>query len=179
VGFGSVWVVSCCGDHSDARTYTIVRLEEQTGGVQSEITLPIQNAVADGRPVIRVGQDSVWVGLDDPALIVRIDPATSSIRSTLPVELPVTDMAIGPADALWVTESEPWYRFGAVVSDRCDGRLVRIDPGTERVVAANTMACPMSVAIAGDDVWVGAAGTEGRGTSGGMPPSLVHLRVTR
>ncbi|MFL5707983.1 MAG: hypothetical protein ACJ77Y_03200 [Chloroflexota bacterium] len=176
-GFGSVWVVSCCGDHSDARTYSIVRLGEETGDVQARIVLPVQNAVADSRPVIRVGPDSVWVGLTDPAVIVRIDPATSSVRSTLPAELPVTDLAIGPDDSLWVTESEPWYRFGAVASDRCDGRLERIDPTTEELVAATTMTCPMSVAVAGDDVWVGTAGTEGSGTSGGVPPQLVHLRA--
>jgi hypothetical protein len=35
----------------------------------------------------------------------------------------------------------------------------------------------MSVAVAGDDVWVGTAGTEGTGTSGGVPPMLVHLRA--
>jgi hypothetical protein len=177
VGFGSVWVVSCCGDHSDVRTYTIVRLERKTGGVQASISLPVHESNADARPVIRIGPDSVWVGLADLPLIVRIDPATSSIRSTLPVDLPVTDLAIGSDGSLWVTESEPWYQFGAVVGDRCDGRLGRIRPETERVVAATTMACPVSVAVAGDDVWVGTAGTEGTGTSGGVPPMLVHLRA--
>lgn len=177
VGFGSTWVVTCCGDHSDARTYSIVRLEEETGGVQASISLPALETNADARPVIRIGPDSVWVGLADLPLIVRIDPATSSIRSTLPVDLPVTDLAIGSDGSLWVTESEPWYRFGAVVGDRCDGQLARVDAETERVVAATIMACPMSVAVAGDDVWVGTAGTEGTGTSGGVPPMLVHLRA--
>ena len=112
VGFGSVWVVSCCGDHSDARTYTIVRLEEETGGIQAEVTLPVQQTPVDGRPVIRVGPDSVWVGLADPPLIVRIDPATGSIRSTLPMDLTVTDMAIGPDGSLWVDG------VGTLVPDR-------------------------------------------------------------
>jgi hypothetical protein len=176
VGFGSIWVVTCCDDN-ESRTYTIVRLERETGGVQASITLPAGEAGADDRPVIRVGPDSVWVGLVDPALIVRIDPATSSVRSTIPVDLPVTDMAIGPAGGLWLTQSEPWYRIGAVVSDRCDGVLARLDPATDEVATATTIACPMSVAIAGDDIWVGSAGTEGRGTSGGQPPMLVHLRA--
>jgi hypothetical protein len=124
-----------------------------------------------------VGPDSVGGGLVDPALIVRTAPATSSVRSTIPVDLPVTDMAIGPAGGLWLTQSEPWYRIGAVVSDRCDGVLARLDPATDEVATATTIACPMSVAIAGDDIWVGSAGTEGRGTSGGQPPMLVHLRA--
>ena len=106
VGFGSVWVVSCCGDHSDARTYSIVRLEKETGGVQASITLPAPEAEADGRPVVRVGPDSVWVGLTDLPLVVRIDPATNSIRSTLPVDLPVSDLAVGDDGSLWLTESE-------------------------------------------------------------------------
>jgi hypothetical protein len=177
VGFGSAWVVSCCGDHSDARTYTIMRLDEETGDIQASISLPAHETMVDARPVIRIGPDSVWVGLADQPLIVRIDPATSSIRSTLQVDLPVTDLAIGQDGSVWATGSEPWYRFGAVVGDRCDGQLARIQPETERVVAATTMACPMSVAVAGDDVWVGTAGTEGTGTSGGVPPMLVHLRA--
>ena len=177
VGFGSVWVVSCCGDHSDARTYTIVRLDQRTGGIQASIALSAHETLADARPVIRIGPDSVWVGRADLPLIVRIDPATNSIRATLPVDLPVTDLAVGADGMLWATESEPWYRFGAAVGDRCDGQLVRIRPDTERVVAATTMACPMSLAVAGDDVWVGTAGTEGTGTSGGVPPMLVHLRA--
>ena len=134
VGFGSVWVVSCCGAHSDARTYTIVRLERETGGVQASITLPVPEAGADGRPVVRIGSDSVWVGLADLPLVVRIDPATSSIRSTLPTELPVSDIAVGSDGSLWIAESETWYRYGAVMSDRCEGRLVRVDPVLERPV---------------------------------------------
>ncbi len=177
VGFGSVWVVSCCGSHSDARTYSIVRLEKDTGGIQATIALPGLESQADARPVVRVGPDSVWVGLADSPLIVRIDPATSSIRSTLPMDLPVSDLAIGDDGSVWVTESEEWYRFGAVVSDRCDGHLVRIDPASESAVAANALACPMSVAISGRDVWVGSAGTEGSAI-GGTPPSVVHLRAT-
>jgi len=179
VGFGSVWVVSCCGDQADLRTFTIVRLEEETGAVQVKLTItrPDPAAAADARPVIRVGPDSVWVALADLPLVVRIDPATNNIRSTLLLDLPVTDLAIGPGGSLWATESEPWYRAGAVVGDRCDGRLTHIDPETELVVAATTMACPMSVAIAGNDVWVGTAGTEGTGTSGGVPPMLVHLQA--
>jgi hypothetical protein len=177
VGFGSVWVVSCCGSHSDARTYSIVRLEKDTGGIQATIALPALETQADARPVVRVGPDSVWVGLTDSPLVVRIDPATSSIRSTLPMDLPVSDLAVGDDGSVWVTESEAWYRFGAVVSDRCDGHLVRIDPVSESAVSANTLACPMSVAISGRDVWVGSAGTEGSAI-GGTPPSVVHLRAT-
>ena len=176
VGFGSVWVVSCCGAHSDARTYTIVRLERETGGVQASITLPVPEAGADGRPVVRIGSDSVWVGLADLPLVVRIDPATSSIRSTLPTELPVSDIAVGGDGSLWIAESETWYRYGAVMSDRCEGRLVRVDPVLERPVASTTVTCPMSVAVRGNDVWVGTAGTEPRST-GYMPPRLMHLRA--
>ena len=176
VGFGSVWVVSCCGDHSDARTYSIVRLERETGGAQATITVPVPEQAADGRPVIRIGHDSVWVGFGEVPLIVRIDPATSTIRSTLATELPVSDLAVDDDGTIWATESETWYRFGAVDSDRCEGQLVRIDPVSERLLAWTTMTCPMSVAVSGTDVWVGTAGTE-PGATGGMVPRLVHLRA--
>ena len=168
--------MSCCGDDSDPRTYSIVRLERETGGVQATITIPVPESVADGRPVLRIGHDSVWVGLSELPLIVRIDPATNSIRSTIATDLPVTDLAVDDDGSIWVTESEAWYRFGAAASDRCEGRLVRLDPVLERPIAATTLTCPMSVAVAGNDVWVGSAGTEPSST-GGVPPRLVHLRA--
>ncbi|HEX6868518.1 MAG TPA: hypothetical protein VF119_06915 [Candidatus Limnocylindrales bacterium] len=177
VGFGSVWVVACCGDDGDGQTtYSIVRLERETGGVQATIPVPVPEAIVDGRPVIRIGHDAVWVGLGEVPLVLRIDPATSSIRATVAMELPVTDLAVDDDGTIWATESETWYRSGAVDSDRCEGQLVRIDPTIERPVARTTMTCPMSVAVAGNDLWVGTAGTE-PGATGGMPPRLVHLRA--
>ena len=88
----------------------------------------------------------------------------------------MSDIARRGDGSLWMAESETWYRDGAAMSDRCDGRLVRLDPDLERPVAATTIACPMSVAVHGNDVWVGTAGTEPRST-GYLPPRLVHMRV--
>lgn len=176
VGFGSVWVVSCCASPGGARTDTIVRLEEETGGIQATITLPDLETEADARPVVRIGPDSVWVGLAELPAVVRIDPATSTIRSLFSMELPVSDLAVGDDGSIWATELEAWFRSGAVLSDRCDGRLVRIDPVIERVVASSTVTCPMSVAVAGEDIWIGSAGTEPSAT-GGMPPRLLRMRA--
>jgi len=177
VGFGSVWVVSCCGSDPGTRTYSIVRLEKETGGIQASITLLVRQGVADVRPLVRIGQDSVWVGVADLGLVVRIDPATNAIRSAVPMDLPVSDLAVGADGSIWITEAETWYRDGAILSDRCDGALVRFDPVLESVVASTTLTCPMSVAVSGDDLWVGSAGTERRGV-GGVPPRLLHMRAT-
>jgi virginiamycin B lyase len=108
-GWGSVWVPSC-GAHE------LLRLDEKTGKVTAEVAADPANSEGG----IAVGDESVWMVVK-PSTLVRIDPKSNSVVSTL--ELP--------------TGSEnPTFGDGFVwVSSFGHDQLLKVDPKLNKIVA--------------------------------------------
>lgn len=91
---------------------------------------------------VAVSRGAVWAGKGDTKSLVRIDPTTDRVVSTIPVGV------------------EPWYiaaSDAAVwVSDWRTNTVVRVDPATDRVVATipGLETGPTGLAIAPGAVWV-------------------------
>jgi YVTN family beta-propeller protein len=90
---------------------------------------------------LAVTEDAVWVLTPSDSSLVRIDPATNDVVTTIPVGRAPSGLAIG-AGAVWV-------------SRHSDGTVVRIDPATNQVVATIAVGrAPGAVTVAGGVVWV-------------------------
>jgi hypothetical protein len=153
-GFGSLWV-------SDYIHGSLIRVSGSTSLSLARIAIgnpaalqpgcqPDQEDAPAGSLIIRrcdlpsgvaCGAGSVWVGRNDLQAVVRIDPATNRVVSTIPVGIRVFGIAASQ-DAIWVTSYE-------------DNAAVRIDPRTNRVVARLTgLHGPSGILIAPDAVWL-------------------------
>jgi TolB protein len=146
-GGGAVWVGS-------PRSSTIQRVDGATNEVTGQIQLP-----GDGVGAIAADEQAVWVqviqdrsdqGQQNLASLVRIDPQTSEVVATIPLEgLSGYDdeIAIG-AGAVWVAGvnlTGPSEERGA--------NLVRIDPTTNTITAVLPVSA-FSVRAGADAVWV-------------------------
>jgi virginiamycin B lyase len=90
---------------------------------------------------LAVTEDAVWVLTPADNSVVRIDPATNQVVTTIEVGRAPSGLAVG-AGAVWV-------------SRRSDGMVVRIDPATNQVVAAIPVGpAPGAMAMAGRAIWV-------------------------
>jgi DNA-binding beta-propeller fold protein YncE len=143
VGSGAVWVAVQGADE-------VTRFDATTGKVLDRIALPKPTAVAvdgqtlwvataDGRPHsidirtgaakvrattdlvtrIRVGQGGLWLMTFDEK-VLRLDRRTGRIVAQVPGSFQAADLAVG-AEGVWVY-------------DQHQGAVLRIDPGTNRVV---------------------------------------------
>ncbi|MGH2765462.1 MAG: hypothetical protein ACRDKA_06075 [Actinomycetota bacterium] len=117
------------------------------------LTKPHEGLLGSG---IAVGEGSLWVpfhgprGFDDPASILRIDPATNEVVAEIPVPVGPVDLTVGAGSVWTVGYGEG---SGHVVS--------RIDPTANRVVATIPLPEGTSggpIVAAEDAVWVGATG---------------------
>ena len=128
VGAGAVWATV-----TDPNT-TVVRIDPAT--VRSS---PVANLGA-ATSTIAVGDGGVWVVNPQVDAVVRIDPSTNQVVTSIPVQNP-DDLAVG-AGGVWVTDPQ-------------DGTVLRIDPSTDQVVAtATTPGIEGGIAIAGGAPWV-------------------------
>jgi YVTN family beta-propeller protein len=126
VGVGATWI-SGGGNR-------VVRIEPT--GVPAE-KVPVGN----GPGALAVGEGAVWVvdTLDDE--VVRIDPATNAVRTTVEVGRSPTGVAVGTG-SVWV-------------SNRDDGTVSRIDPRTNTVTKTIEVGgSPAAIVAAGGLVWV-------------------------
>jgi YVTN family beta-propeller protein len=86
-------------------------------------------------------EDAVWVLTPADNNVVRIDPATNQVVTTIPVGRAPSGLAVD-AGAVWVSRSS-------------DGMVVRIDPATNQVVATIPVGrTPGAMAMAGAAIWV-------------------------
>jgi virginiamycin B lyase len=109
-------------------------------------------------------EDAVWVLTPADNSVVRIDPATNDVVTTIPVGRAPFGLAVG-AGAVWV-------------SRRSDGAVVRIDPATDRVVATIPVGpTPGAMTVAGGVVWVALpeAGGLGRIDPAGNRSTVVRV----
>jgi YVTN family beta-propeller protein len=129
-GFGALWVAN-----ADDATVSVIR-----PGVAEPETITVE-----ARPYgIDAGEGAVWVTGNSSSRVVRIDPDTRKVVTTIDTRTSPSglfDVAAG-AGAVWAAN---WL----------DLTLVRIDPKTNRVVERIKLpGAPRGIAIAGDDVWV-------------------------
>jgi YVTN family beta-propeller protein len=180
-GFGSLWA----GEGSGAEIMTVVRVEPADGAVLARIPVPSPGLRPESS--LAVTKDAVWALVDgddaDSRLLVRLDPATNTVRDTFPA--PAAAEAVrGGFGSLWVAtgrqsvvrvdpadgstqatvETGFGSRFMAVGDDAVwvlnqdDGTVSRIDPDTDTVTATVRVSdgrIPGGDITAGDGaVWV-------------------------
>lgn len=123
---GALWVLSPLQG-------VVTRIDPQTERV-TQATLPRTAPTGDGR--IAGNDDAVWVAIGGELL--RLDPQTAEVVSTVSIGADVAALAVG--DAVWAASA-----LG----------LTRVDPATGEVVATIPVSdSPTAIAIAGDLVWV-------------------------
>jgi len=162
-GFGAVWVLAR-PDGSDApavldRMY-IDRLSPEDADVTT-IGLP---AVGSGfSPCgacitsFLVGSNSVWVPTGLGKSLLRIDPDTARVVATIDLGHDVESVVESPDGYIWVAG-------GGSVGGGCDpaaGFVGVIDPSTNRVIRDSHVACPISLVVHDQTVWIGIAGPTG------------------
>lgn len=140
---------------------TVERLDPRTLRVTATTELPaIATAVRSGvsRPVrglaTTTAGDVIWVSLANPiAGLVRIDAASARVVAVLPVASvgPAAVSSAGSAAGVWVVCCGGETYLGP-------GRLLRLDPATNRVVANVALpGLPDAVGVGPSGVWVRAA----------------------
>jgi YVTN family beta-propeller protein len=143
-GAGAVWVPNI-GDG------TLSRIDPVTNQVVATIDVganPADFQTAASMPMAVAASDSaVWVtrynGSDATQLVrdlLRIDPATNAIVTTIPLDVTPHFIALG-AGALWILSSE-------------QNAVLRVDSATNQVVATIPLSHPLALAIGEGAVWV-------------------------
>jgi DNA-binding beta-propeller fold protein YncE len=133
---GSVWVVA---------GGVVTRVDADTDRILARIDVPGTGDYGE----IAIGEGSVWVTAPDlrgdgsRGNLVRIDPSTNEVVSTIHVGGPIRGLGIG-GGWVWVTRPEVG-----------PGTLFRVDPETNRVVDDHPVGVsPGSPVYAGGYVWV-------------------------
>lgn len=150
VAFGSqsVWVGMASGDRN--ADGSVLRIDPLTNRIVAEIS----TSGPTFRSRIAATSDAVWVGSTTEGVVERIDPSTNTVSARVTVE--------GTVSAVAADESAVWV---VAVDDRADAgeqnvsRLVRIDPGSNEVVAEVPLGTAATgyedgVVLAGGSVWV-------------------------
>jgi len=166
-GFGSIWILA--QPTAADGPFIVNRINGESGIVSATMVLPsVAEPGACGACVtsFTVDSDSLWVpsGLGDR--VVRIDPIANRIAATIDLGRDAEWAASAPDGSVWVAGGYPPGR-------ECNpavGYVVRIDPSTNRVRGRVGIPCPVSLAVAGGDVWVGTYGPAG--------PSIQRIRPT-
>jgi YVTN family beta-propeller protein len=144
-GAGALWVVG-----SDQ----ISRIDPATDSVTA--TIPV-GGTGSGPDGVAVGAGAVWVPVAVPGALWGIDPATNKVASKIPLDGPLrgTISVAATRETVWVACcGEPGGD-----AEGSGGRLLRVDPRRERVVADIPLpAIPVAVAADSSAAWVATAG---------------------
>ena len=144
-GAGALWVVG-----SDQ----ISRIDPATDSVTA--TIPV-GGTGSGPDGVAVGGGAVWVPVAVPGALWGIDPRTNKVTSKIPLDGPLrgTIAVAATGDSVWVACcGEP-----SGDAQGSGGRLLRVDPRRERVVADIALpAMPVAVAADSSAAWVATAG---------------------
>jgi virginiamycin B lyase len=127
-GWDSVWVPSC-GAHK------LLRLDQTTGKVTAEV----QADPANSEGGITVGDESIWMVVK-PSTLVRIDPKTNAVVSTLRLPTGTENPTFGDG-FVWVSS------FG-------HDQLIKVDPNLNKIVATIPVGPkPRFLTVGGGSVW--------------------------
>ena len=144
-GAGALWVVG-----SDQ----ISRIDPATDRVTA--TIPV-GGTGSGPDGVAVGAGAVWVPVAVPGALWGIDPRTNKVTSKISLDGPLrgTIAVAATRDSVWVACcGEP-----SGDAQGSDGRLLRVDPRRERVVADISLpAMPVAIAADSSAAWVATAG---------------------
>jgi virginiamycin B lyase len=139
-GAGTVWVANDDG--------TVNRINPTADHIAATIQVARERTGLRGAAV---GAGGVWVPVADPGGLARIDAASNRVVTTIPLGRPLRD-PVGVAatkDAVWVTCCA--YEVGG----RPGGKLIRVDPASNKVSARITLPeDPLAVAASRSEVWV-------------------------
>ena len=133
-GFGALWSTR------QLDGVETVRRTDLSSGEGVEQTLP------DGTPVaVAAGERAVWVGMrgaqfapTPPSSVVRLDPETGQITTSITLHREVMDMAVGYG-AVWITNRR--------------NSVLRIDSRTGEQRAIRVGRGPTGIAVGGGAVW--------------------------
>lgn len=152
VGQGSAWVLTCLSRCDEAqREVEVLRIDKETGEVVRTMPVP-------GGTRLAFGFGSLWMTDLFQDTLVRIDPGTGQVESTLKLELPfevaLGDTAFRPVD-ISTGAGAAW-----VVTAR--GAVTRVDPANSTLAAVTRIPASLLAAISAQDseVWI-AMGMEG------------------
>jgi virginiamycin B lyase len=127
-GWNSVWVPSC-GAHK------LLRLDQTTGKVTAEV----QADPANSEGGITIGNESIWMVVK-PSTLVRIDPNSNAVVSTLALPTGSENPAFGDG-FIWVSS------FG-------HDQLLKVDPKLNKIVATIPVGPkPRFLTVGGGSVW--------------------------
>ncbi|HEY3210001.1 MAG TPA: hypothetical protein VGL18_09455 [Actinomycetota bacterium] len=150
---GSLWVVSLGGTLTriDPRTNAIVATIDTgvpaTRGIENngDLVPPNNGVPATG---VSVGDGSVWVR--GGGRVVRVDPETNAVQTTIDLGGSVDGLAVGPS-GVWASVCGPG-------GPPCTWQLVRIDPATNAVASRRVLGRWESSAMPGVKGSIGRAG---------------------
>jgi hypothetical protein len=140
VGDGSVWIAQrgCSGEEVAGE---VLRYHPATWELIARVSVAEQGAAS----ALSFGPSELWGTWGGE--VVAVDPASNSVVSRIPADGRLRDVQATEA-AAWVLGTGPE-----------EGSLVRIDPGTEAVVATVSLGeSPGGLAVTGTAVWTGALG---------------------
>ena len=90
--------------------------------------------------------------------LLRIDPTVDRVVATIDLGREAVSVVVAPDGYVWVAGG----RGPAGACDPAAGYVAKIDPSTNRILGGVSVPCPVSLAAAGGDVWVGTDGPAGR-----------------
>ena len=143
VGDGSVWATVDIAD-GGSDDHQLVRIDPATGRIVSTITVFEAGDVA-------VGHGDVWVTsrVGDDGAVLRVDLSTGQVVASVMIGDHPSDLAVDD-EAVWATTNTTMSGF------ETSGKVVRIDPATNAVVARVTIngGWPRDVVVGEGSVWV-------------------------
>jgi class 3 adenylate cyclase len=134
-GAGRVWATE--------ETAGLASVNVTTQTVSAPVPLQAPGGFAYSAQEIAYGFGSLWIGggLPDALVLLRVDPSTERIVSSVRVgSLARHSIAVGK-DGVWI-------------SDQLDNRVVEVDPRTMRVERRISIGSPMGIAIGEGSLWV-------------------------
>ena len=130
-GAGGAWVTEDDGPG-------LVRLDRDSGRISKRFSVPIRGDRDASSPGIAVGAGSVWVARGPET--VRVDPGSGGVTKRLLTPLAATSVVFA-GGAVWVASAE-------------NGRVMKIDPATNRITSTSLHATITDLAVGNGSVWV-------------------------
>jgi ABC-type transport system substrate-binding protein/tRNA A-37 threonylcarbamoyl transferase component Bud32 len=131
-GGGGAWVTEDGGDG-------LVRLDGTTGAIAQRFSIPARGDRSRSPTGVAFGAGSVWVARASET--VRVAPRSGAVEHRFPTPLSTTSVVFA-GESVWVAGSE-------------NGRIVRIDPVTNRITAVTPLHGTVTdLAVDRDSVWV-------------------------
>ena len=162
-GFGAVWVLAR-PDGSDAPAVLDRMYIDRLGPAAPIVTTIGLPAVGSGFSpcgacitTFLVGSNSVWVPTGLGKSLLRVDPDAGRVVATIDLGRDVESVVEAPDGYIWLAGGGS----GAGGCDPAAGYVAVIDPSTNRIIRDTHIACPISLVVHDNDVWVGMDGPTG------------------